>query len=345
MKSIFKLTTVLLLISTVLASASGNDYTKQYKKGWLKNSVSGIHISNKFGEVKINNSGGDSITIKVLITIESASEKKASEIMNKIHISLQKDGDMVIGTTDIDDGFKGNNSFSIDYLINTPKNKNLFITNKYGNVVMDDLDANGSFEISYGSMTAGNLHTPAGSPIKILIAYGKATLETINNADLEINYSKLFADEIGNLEIQSKYSTINLHKSSKISIESKYDGFNIDEVGSLKSESKYTNYKIGQLNGDFDLDTGYGSVRISKVDAKFDKIRIVNSYGGIYIGLNELDYKLKADCDYCDVNYPANRFKGNRIKENHSLSLDGNVGNGRGSVSITSRYGGVKLTE
>ncbi len=162
---------------------------------------------------------------------------------------------------------------------------------------------------------------------------------------MEFKYSKLYAGDIARLVLDTKYTTVNLRKTGNLTLDSKYDGINIDEVDNLKSVSKYTNYKIGLLTGSFDLDTGYGSVRISKVDAKLEKIRITNSYGGISIGLNNLNYQLKAECSYCDVNYPADRYKGNKIKDGQRFSLDGNVGTGGGSVSVNSRYGGVKLTE
>lgn len=171
---------------------------------------------------------------------------------------------------------------------------------------------------------------------------------------METPYQNIYQDVIercrigdtkAQFELYKLYSTVNLHKTASLTLDSKYDGINIEEVGNLKSVSKYTNYKIGVLSGSFDLDTGYGSVRISKVDAKFDQIKIVNSYGGINIGLDELNYKLQADCDYCDVKYPEDRFKGNKIRDNNRFSLDGHVGTGGGTVSITSRYGAVKLQE
>lgn len=344
MKSIFRLTIVLLLFSAAIANAAGGEFSKQYRKGWLKNGVTALQITNKFGEVKVNDMGGDSVTIKVVIRIDNASESKAKDLMNKIHINLQKTGSLVTAETEIEENFRGNNSFSIDYMINIPKDRDLTINNKYGNVIINELDAKGSFEVAYGSMTAGKMKAPAGNSIKMIISYGKVTLETVNDANMEIKYSKLYADEISQIVLDSKYSEVNVDKTSNMTLDSKYDGINIDEIGKLKSISKYTNYKIGLLTGSLDLDTGYGSVKISKVGAKFDKIKITNSYGGINIGLNELSYKVKADCDYCDVNVPEERFKGNRIRENHRFSLDGNVGTGGGTVSITSRYGGIKLT-
>lgn len=343
MKSIFNLTIAFLILSTMLVNAASGELLKQYRKGWLKGGVSAIQISNKFGEVKINDFGGDSVTIKVLITIDSSSDSKAKELINKIHINLQKNGNQVIGETEIEENFKNTNSFSIDYLINVPKDRSLNIINKYGNVIVNELDAKGSFDVSYGSMTAGKMKSPAGNPIIINLSYGKATLETINDASIEIKYSKLYAETIDQLTMDSKYSTINLQKTTSMTLESKYDGINLDEVDKLNSVSKYTNYKIGKLNDKLELDTGYGSVKIDQVAAKFDKIQITNSYGGISIGLNDSSYKLKADCDYCDVKYPENRFKGNKIRENHSFSLDGSIGSGGGVVSITSRYGGIKL--
>lgn len=345
MKSIFNLKIALLLFSTTLSNAAEAEFSKQYRKGWPKNGVTALQITNKFGEVKVNDTGGDSVTIKVVITIDNASENRAKELMNKIHINLQKTGSLVTAETEIEENFKGNNSFSIDYLINVPKDRDLTINNKYGNVIVNELDAKGSFDVAYGSMTAGRMKAPAGNSIKMIISYGKANLETVNDANMEIKYSKLYADEINQVVLNSRYSEINLDKASILTLDSKYDGINIDEIGKLKSISKYTNYKIGLLTGSLDLDTGYGSVKINKIDSKFDKIQITNSYGGINIGLNDLNYKLKADCDYCDVKYPETKYKGNRIRENHSFSLDGSIGTGGGTVSISSRYGGIRLTE
>ncbi|MFY9151470.1 MAG: hypothetical protein WAO52_05615 [Prolixibacteraceae bacterium] len=345
MKSKFKITIALLVLSTLLVSAAGADYTKQYKKSWTKSSVSSLKITNKFGEVKINDTGGDSVSIKVLITIDNQSSSKAKELMDKIHIDFQKSGNLVIAETTIEDKFNSNGSFSIDYLVNIPKDRDLDITNRYGNVVLNDLDAKGTFNVSYGSMSAGNLKSPAGNPIAIVINYGKADLESVNDAKMEFKYSKLFVGEIDKLIMDSKYCTVNIDEISAITLTSKYDAVNIDNLGKLKSESRYTNYKIGNLSGSLDLNTGYGSVQINQVESQFEKIAITNSYGGINIGMNGLNYKLIADCDYCDVKYPTERYKGNKIKESHRFSLDGQVGHGGGTVSITSRYGGVKLTE
>lgn len=345
MKSIFNLVTLALIFSVTQVFASGAEFSKTIKKGWLKSGVTALQITNKFGEVKVNDMGGDSVTIRVKITIDNGSASKAQSLMDKIQINFEKTGSIVMAETDIEEDFKTNQSFSIDYLVNIPKDRDLEMNNKYGNVVINDLEAKGSFEVSYGNFTAGKLKAPLGTPISLSVSYGKADIDRINNAELKIKYSKLFANEIGQMNIETMYSTFNIQKVGRGEIESKYDTYNIEEIDKMSAESKYTSYKIGLITGNLSLETGYGSVRIEKVGPKFSEIELTNSYGGISIGLGNLNYKLKADCDYCEIAYPANRFKGNKSKETHKSSIDGNVGTGGGIVSIISRYGGIKLTE
>ena len=346
MKSKFSLTLVLFLVSAMIAGTANAEMTKTIRKAWPKSSVTALKVTNKFGEIKINDTGGDSVSIKVEITVANTSDSRAKELINLIKVDFQKNGGLAIAETRIDEDFRSKQSFTINYQINIPRDKELDITNRYGNVVVNQLEGKGTFNVSYGNLTTGRMNVPSGSPAVINVSYGKADIEAVNQATMIFKYSQLSGGEFGQLNLESKYSPhINLHKVNRLHLDSKYDNINIDEIGTLQSVSKYTSYKIGLLRENLNLDTGYGSVRINEVEPKFGNIEITNSYGGINIGLNDLDYELKADCSYCDVDYPSNRYKGDKIRENQSFSLNGSVGTGGGSVTINSRYGGVKLTD
>lgn len=346
MKSKFSLTLALFLVTAMVAGTANAQMTKTIRKAWPKSTVNALKVTNKFGEIKINDTGGDSVSIKVVITVDNSSASRARELINLIKVDFQKNGGLAIAETHIDEDFKSKQRFNINYEINIPRNRELDITNRYGSVVVNQLEGKGTFNVSYGNLSTGRINVPAGSPAVINISYGKADIEAVNHANMTFKYSQLSGGEFGQINLESKYSPhINLHKVNRLHLDSKYDNINIDEIGTLQSVSKYTSYKIGLLRENLNLDTGYGSLRINEVDSKFGNIKINNSYGGIHIGLNDLNYNLNADCSYCDVDYPSDRYKGDRIKENQSFSLDGSVGAGGGSVTIISRYGGVKLTE
>ena len=114
MKLKFKLTIALLVLSTMFVGAAGADYIKNIRKAWGKSNVTALKVTNKFGEVKINDLGGDSVTIKVVITIENPSGSKAKELMDMIQVDFQKTGGLVSAETKITEDFRSKQSFTID---------------------------------------------------------------------------------------------------------------------------------------------------------------------------------------------------------------------------------------
>ncbi|MGQ8337900.1 hypothetical protein ACUNWD_15225 [Sunxiuqinia sp. A32] len=344
MKLKFKLLVVLIAIAL---STKAGDFTREVHQGFVKSSIQALDVTNKFGEIRISDYGGDSITVDVIITVESATESKAEYLLNQIEIQINKQGSTLVLETDIKDNFKSKQSFSIDYRINIPDDRDLTVENKFGNVAVSSLNAKGRFSVNYGNINTGPLECPDGSSIDLEIGYGKADIESVNNLDCEIKYSKLFLGEAKKIIAESKYSVINAEELGYLNLESKYDGINVEELGELKANSKYTNYDIEELKKSFVLDTEYGSVRIDEAGAEFDLIDITNSYGGISIGFSNPVFNIDAECSYCDVKLPEVEFSGNRIKDNFRLNLNGTVGStsATAKVKIQSRYGGVKLTD
>ena len=99
------------------------------------------------------------------------------------------------------------------------------------------------------------------------------------------------------------------------------------------------------MGANLKIENGYGSIRVGEIAPEFESISISNSYGQISLGLKNARYKVDAACSYCGISYPEDRFKGNRIKENNSYEIDGQVGTAGGSVYIRSRYGEIKLND
>jgi hypothetical protein len=343
MKQKFKL--VLLLLLTIPVILRAEEYDKKIHRDFPKSQITALNITNKFGTIEIRDSGGDLVTVDASVTVKDLSESKARQLLDMINIDIRKNGGLVEVETIIENNFRTKGNFTINYKINIPKDRDLTVNNKYGNLVLTDLEGKGHFTIAYGNMTAGNINYAGNSPVWLDLSYGKADIGSINNLKGLVNYSKVFVGIAGKMELETKYSGLDVKKMSDLQLESKYDGIRIGEISGISANSKYTNYNIEKLNHHLVLDTEYGSVRIDQVGPNFSTIDIKNSYGGITIGLNGLDYRLDAECEYCDVKYPADRFKGNRMKENQHFRVDGTVGSAASgkNIVIRSRYGGINL--
>ena len=348
MKTTFKITAILILV--IIAGAGktviAEEKTKKYHESWSAAGVETLDISNKFGEVKFKNEGGTEITIDVVVTVEGSSERKTSEMLDKISVSFSKTGSTVKAETAISNNYNFNGKMSIDYVINTPSNKNLVVSNKYGNTFVNKLNANGDFDIQYGNINANELLAPAGGKMNIMLAYGKGNIETTGNLNIDISYSNISMGTINDLVLESKYSTVEFEKGHIAQIDSKYDKLNFGRVKSVTATTKYSNVRIDYLASILKIETGYGGIRVTEVAPDFESVSITNSYGQISLGLKNSNYTVDAKCEYCGISYPQERFKGNRMKENTSFEINGKVGaGGGGNVMIRSRYGEIKLTE
>lgn len=345
MKTPVKIMAMLMLVIVLSAGKTvlAIEKTKKFSEKWPAAGIENLNVSNKFGEIKFVNEGGPDITINVLVTVEGSNESKVTEMLNRIDVSFSKSGNTAKAETSIENNYNFNGKFNIDYIVNVPAEKNLEVSNKYGNVVVNKLTGNGRFDVKYGNITAVSLK---GSSTNLNIDYGKGNITETGNLETEISYSTISIGETGNLRLNSKYSTLEIDKSKEIQADSKYDKLNLGELISFNAVTKYTNIRIGKISKSLRIENGYGGIKVDEVAPDFESVYVTNSYGQISLGLNNASYSIDANCEYCGISYPQERFKGNRMKESTSFELKGKIGNaGGGTVTVKSRYGEIKLGE
>ena len=370
MKPRFKKIAFLLFLGIILLGieAVAVEKTKVYREKWTASSVQTLQVINKFGEVKVTNSGGSEVTIDVRVIVEATSESKANELLDMITVNFSKTGGTVKAETEIEPGFKSHQKFSINYIVNIPPDKNLNISNKYGNTIVNELKANGEFAIQYGNFTAnkliapidgakktgmaylGQMPVPVSVPnpgaIKVYLAYGKSEISIASDISVDVKYATMNFGEMRDLNLLSRYSVVNIAEAKAIKIDSKYDTFNFEKVEALEAVAKYSHFKITELKKRLKIDSGYGGIRVAKVYDDFESISIQNSYGQIKLGLGTAGYSLDASCNYCGISYPESNFSGNRVSENQTKNVIGKVGKkGEGKVYIRSRYGEISLDD
>jgi len=347
MKRTFKWIALLALITIVFSAtnALATEKTKKFHDSWAASGIETVNIVNKFGEVRITNKGGNEITIDVLVTVEASSENKAIGLLDKISVSMQKNGKTVYAKTTIENNFSSQRRFSIDYVVNVPADKNLEISNKYGNTIVNQLFANGQFDIQYGNLTANELKAPGTNNMNVRLAYGKASIETANDLRLDLQYSGITVGKMKDLLLQSKYSSLDLEEGGSIRIDSKYDKYNFGKVISVLATTKYTQVRIEKLAKSLKIEAGYGSIRVNEISADFESVSVTNAYGQISLGLGKASYSVDASCEYCGISYPESNFKGNKMKERNTQTINGKVGNGGRTIYIRSRYGEIRLDD
>ena len=139
-----------------------------------------------------------------------------------------------------------------------------------------------------------------GGDLKVNFGYGKASITSGGNADLELKYCTLrggdFKDvkattkystmELGNVEVlqsSSAYDAYRVQSATSVSNFGKYDDLQFGHVQSVTVNSKYTHLEVGELTHEADLNFRHGGIKIKTLANGFSKIGITGDYTNVNI--------------------------------------------------------------
>jgi len=337
---------ILLFVILVLGQISAKaEQVKKLHKSWPINKVLSLSVENKFGNINFLNTRDDSVTIDIVVETDNGNYRYGNRIADLIDFDFSFEDGEISAKTVFNNDFKTNNNFTINYVINIPVNKHLDVTNKFGNVTLSDLKANGKFQISYGNIFGNSILAPANATIKIELKYSNATFETINRLKAQIAYSKFRTTNVEDAEMETKYSNVNIDNCENLNTNAQYDNFIIGTLQQLNTDSKFTDWKIDEIGYDAEFNTEYGDVNVGHVSKKFQNIKIENRYGNIRIGIDkEASYNLASDTYYCEVRHPKST-PSKYIKDNNHTIIETIIGNSNttSKVIVESKYGNIDL--
>ena len=135
---------IFLCITTLPASAL-QEVSKEYHEEYDANAQTMLILNNKYGNIDIKDWGRQQVKIDVLVTVNHSNQEKAQRLLDYIDVSFSIHGNEIKINTEIDDKFSrssqwgSGNDFEINYTVQMPKQVNLDLYNKYGNVFISEL--------------------------------------------------------------------------------------------------------------------------------------------------------------------------------------------------------------
>ncbi len=294
--------------ATVLAS---NDplveKRKNYSKSYAVGSNERIMLNNSFGEMKINTWDKNEVKVDITIIAKAATDEKAQEILNKIRIEDGKNSDGVYFKThleNMDNNNKGKKKdknykeegMEINYVVYLPAKNPLNASNSFGALIIGNYQGEVSLESKFGRLSAGNL-----SNVKqVLVEFGKADIELINNGKVTIKFSKAdlgkfsgnvnsnfeFCDVVAialdntivQLNVKSSYSTleIGLNKgiSANFDIKTSFGDIDNGTIYSIEEEKEKDSNRGPKFDKRFYGTAGKGAAKIT-IKSDFGKVKFL----------------------------------------------------------------------
>lgn len=320
---------VLATIAMLLAvtALSGQKAEKEIQKDFAFNNGFLLSIDNKYGSIEVLNWDKKSVSVHIKITAKSSTQQKAEELIEKVNIDITEEKNAAYFDTEFDlKGLNGKSDIKIEYLVNAPKELNVSLEQKYGNIYIQELTGEADVEVKYGNLEAGTLiQAKSDGWNSIEVAYGNGSIVNAGLISAKVKYGELSIEDSKSLSIESAYSKVYLGAVKALSIESKYDKVKIDELmGEVSIESAYTQVNLGNINADF-----------KSIEAEMTYGNLKGSLSG------NASFEITASTQYGEINIPAGDYKVS--KDGNSRFLEGKMGSGAGKIDVSLKYGNLTL--
>ena len=267
-------------------------------KSYKVDANSTLKIKNSFGKVDVESYDGDEISIKVRIWAKGSSEKKVIKFVNSIEIDFDRNGDEIeVETSSISNNSKVK-KFVIDYTIRMPRNNELRIDNRFGNIII------------------GN-HTGV---IKLQVAHGNIDAKSIVNRKNKINL------KFGN-------ATINKYGSGKIDLQ--HSNLDINSVLDLKLESEFSNTEIKEVVKTIKAEVSHGSLEVNTIYSRFESIKIEAEFSAISLRTDgKTPYDLEYRGSFTIFTKPDDLEVFNKVKGYTSEEISGKLYGGGSPINL-----------
>ena len=301
-----KFNTALLILVFLAATsfAKKDEFSKEINKSFDIDKNASLIVKNKFGLVHCANWDKSSISVKVTITVDASSQEKANSYFDRIDISLTGNRTEVRAVTEFgNNAFKNNNSISVDYLIYLPASVNVEISNKFGEVIVDEVGGTADISVAYGSLRAKRL---LNEDNKLKMSFSEdCFIGYLNNADIELKYSDLEMSEVKNVSLETGFSELRIGTAEVITLESGYDDLFVGTVRDVDIESDFSDLEIRNVKQRLVAEYSYGDLNVKQINSDFLLIDLDNSFGDAKIGIEEgASFKLIANIKMGDFEFP-----------------------------------------
>ena len=259
MKTVIKITLIILLAGLAIGmkGAGINEYTRVIKKEFNVNSDAQLTVSNKFGRIHCSNWDKNMVGIEVKVVVDATNDNTAAKIFEKINVNFSNTASTVEATTVFDEiNTSGRNRFQVDYTINLPASMGLELSNKFGDIYINEASGKTRINLAYGSLDVNKLNN-SDNLIELKFC-NSAKVRSIKGAVINLKYSTLDIDYAGSLRLDSKFSNLNANKIIALNVSFEGGAVDIKNSSTIESRSKFSDMDIERIDQSLLLDIQYG---------------------------------------------------------------------------------------
>ncbi len=298
---------ILGIFNSMQLFAQNFEKSTSYHEAFFLNEQTEVSVQNKYGDIQVVVWEKDSVKFEVDVIVISNKESKLDKAFGSIKMNFKNNHYFVSAKTefvgqggiwtDVSDIsrtiFNSNTTTKVNYLIHIPKNAELHLTNKYGNIYMGNYQGELDVNLSNGDFKAHNLTGKSN----IKLSYGDLFLEKLDWARFDFSYVEAHIEECTYMETKTYASKLYISQVSELNIVSGHDKYYIGSVSKISGNSKFTYLKITNLHSNISLAQRYGTLQFKNLNYEMEYFSLETYKSDIHLGLaSEKAYLLDLKC-------------------------------------------------
>ncbi|SEM11330.1 hypothetical protein SAMN04487910_4139 [Aquimarina amphilecti] len=363
MKDIFykKLIILVLILFTGHYTNGQEKLSKSIQKIYDFSNAGELQLENKYGNIIINGWDQNKAKVTIDITVSKKDKDDAKDLLGRIQPILNTSDDFLsifLNIEEKSDSFfskvfnrvnpfdfdKGN--IQIDYHIYLPVNAEIQLTNKFGDIIINDWNGKLKTNLQHGDMWINNEIMNANIELK----FGKLHTKSITYGKIELKNSEFDHETSKNLRVISSGSTITIKQVDNLEIYSSKDKVSIETIDEIKGELEFTNIIIEKLKNTINLTMDVADFRVEKILKQNADININQKSSEVNINISELNFDFSASLEQGLLRIPKT-FKNikNKVldskKRLRDIRATYGIETNKGTFHITGRKGVIILKE
>jgi hypothetical protein len=292
----YKSYTIILITLFLAQSTLCQQFSEKrtFTRSMQVNNETTLEIDNKYGAIHISSCDSDTVTVRAEVEATASKSDRTGKMLEGVNINISETSYLIKAQTEFSqtitmlfESFKGmtnklipyDSRIQINYFVDAPEFLNIRITNKYGDVYLEDINGDFSVDLSNGSFKANSI----SGNTRMNVSFCDVTINKLNEGRIDASFSDVVIGESENLEIKSLSTRFDLKKNNILNTEARRDKYFIGNVRSVKGNSYFTDYRIENLEHEINLDTKYGSIEADYIGKNCEMININSSYTDIYL--------------------------------------------------------------
>ncbi|WP_347926093.1 hypothetical protein [Pontimicrobium sp. SW4] len=305
MNMYYKNIALLIIFMLSLSMFSQETLTKEIKESFEMTNAGELHINNKYGKIAINGWEKDNIEIVISVKVSNKKKKNAKSLIDRIEPNFRIANNYVSVISEISDKntslfsryFNKVNPFEFDkgnveinFTVYLPINAELDITNKFGDVIIENWTGKLNANIEHGDLWINESIVNANVEMK----FGKLRTKSMTYGTISLKNGSIDIEESQDLVLKTSGADIEIDKVNTLKFTSSKDEARIGYIERLEGDIRFSNIEVEEIGKNIDLTMKVADFKVLRINQEDAQVTINQESSDISINISQLSFKFDA---------------------------------------------------